>query len=340
MLKTIFTFLSFITLSICQAQYTQIPDKNFEQWLINGAYKAPPIEGKVETRLIKNVSTLNISGWNITDLTGIQDFESLRNFSASGSRFDTLDLSSNLKLQSFVCVDCGITELDFSTNTFLETITCQNNGLKKLIIPPTMTQLKINCTNNSLTNIDVSSAPYLERLVCDSNLLTELDVSTNIRSRIVSCESNRLNRFKVHNKDSFQMTLPTISCRNNPELLCIEVGDSVAFKYYSAISVRKDSIAKYQLECPEIETNISAKEYEKEQDFIIYPNPTSNLVTISANIEFINLTLLNSIGETLLKFNSSNGRYTFNMDEYLPGIYVVRLSSDKGEIRTKKLVKE
>ena len=73
------------------AQYTSIPDSNFEQALIDlGIDSEGTLDGQVLTADIIGVTTLNVSSKGITDLTGIQAFTAL----------ETLHCYSNVLLQT------------------------------------------------------------------------------------------------------------------------------------------------------------------------------------------------------------------------------------------------
>ena len=88
-------------------QYTNIPDQNFELALLNLGYDFV-IDGVVETSSIDTITELQINGKNITDLTGIEEFISLR---------------------SLFCYDNNITNLNLENNTQLFEVTCSDNQL-------------------------------------------------------------------------------------------------------------------------------------------------------------------------------------------------------------------
>ena len=86
------------------AQITNIPDQNFEQHLINeGIDSDGTINGQVLTSDISDVENLDLSWKNLTDLTGIEAFESLKVLDISHSYlnyFSTpLDLSTLISLE-------------------------------------------------------------------------------------------------------------------------------------------------------------------------------------------------------------------------------------------------
>lgn len=110
-MKRIF-FLMFICPIIFNGQNTYIPDDSFEQELINLGLD-DILNDSVSTSAIDTVKYLYISNMGISDLTGIEDFNSL------------LDL---------FCHDNQIQNLDLSYNTNLFEINCNNNQLLSLSV--------------------------------------------------------------------------------------------------------------------------------------------------------------------------------------------------------------
>ena len=72
------TFLLLILLTfLSSAQFTYIPDDNFEQALINLGYDFI-LDDNIETIAIDSITSLYINGLGIVDLTGIASFISLK----------------------------------------------------------------------------------------------------------------------------------------------------------------------------------------------------------------------------------------------------------------------
>ena len=78
LVKYLLCFLFCISTGIGISQNTYIPDDNFEQALINLGYDSGPIDDYVPTSNINSITDLNIFNKNISDLTGIEDFTSLK----------------------------------------------------------------------------------------------------------------------------------------------------------------------------------------------------------------------------------------------------------------------
>ncbi|SVD51279.1 uncharacterized protein METZ01_LOCUS404133, partial [marine metagenome] len=140
---------------------TYVPDNNFEQALIDLGYD-DVLNDFVLTENISGVTSLDVNGKEISDLTGIEDFTALTYLNCNYNQLTRLDVSSNTALITLYCHDMigrSLTSLVLGTNTALTTV---------------------QCNDNSLTALDVSSNTALEKLECHTNHLTSLDVSNNI----------------------------------------------------------------------------------------------------------------------------------------------------------------
>ena len=224
------------------AQYTAIPDPNFEQALIWEGHDNV-IDGKVFTVNINTVTSLNVTFSSISDLTGIEGFTALTHLYCGGNQLSSLDLSQNTALTELICSTNSLTSLDFSQNTALTYLSCgtnpltslnvsQNTGLTHLFCPTTsLTSLdvsqnialtRLNCSGNQITSLDVSQNTSLTQLYCHNNQLTSLDVTQNTALNVLGC-SNQLTSLNV----SQNTALTFLDCDNNL-LTSLDVSQNIA----------------------------------------------------------------------------------------------------------------
>ncbi len=120
---------------------TLIPDPSFENALrhLGLDNDGSTNNGTVITRDIVDLTELNIAdtdlpaGFNtISDLTGIEDFNSLIYLQCFNNQISTMDLSQNTSLQILLCRDNNLTSLDLSQNTGLTQLNCIRNDLTYL----------------------------------------------------------------------------------------------------------------------------------------------------------------------------------------------------------------
>ncbi len=88
-------------------QFTFVPDDNFEQVLINLGVDMI-FDDYVETAGIDTITYLYVSGYNIADLTGVEDFTALEELSCANNTLTSLDLSNNSALFE---VNCSVNQL-------------------------------------------------------------------------------------------------------------------------------------------------------------------------------------------------------------------------------------
>ena len=197
-------------LSLNIGSFTNIPDANFEQALIDLGYDNV-IDGKVITSKIDHIDSLNIPDKSIIDLSGIQDFISLTYLNCNFNQLTSLDVSQNTALTYLICNNNQLTSF-VSQNAALTYLNCNFNQLTSLDVSQNTALTYLRCEGNQLTSLDVSQNTALNILFCSINQLTSLDVSQNLNLFRLVCPENNLNNIDV----SFNTDLITLSCYGNP----------------------------------------------------------------------------------------------------------------------------
>ena len=75
------------------AQITHVPDDNFEQALIDLGYDTGVLDDSVLTANIEKITFLDVRNKSISDVTGIQYFETLLDLQADENNLSNLDIS-------------------------------------------------------------------------------------------------------------------------------------------------------------------------------------------------------------------------------------------------------
>jgi len=191
------------------AQYTAIPDSNFENAL--SAYDDIPNDGQVPTANISSLTTLNVSNQNISDLTGIEDFTALKSLNCKTNNLTSINISSNLNLERLFCSSNNLTTLNVNSNTLLQQLYCDNNQLTSLDISANIGLTRLFCYNNQLTSLNTSANINLVRLYCYNNPIGSLNVSTNTLLKYLFCNNNSLTTLDV----STNLDLIRLYCNDN-----------------------------------------------------------------------------------------------------------------------------
>lgn len=212
--------------------YTAIPDANFEAALETLGYDDISGDGQVPTALIEAITSLDISGKSINDLTGIEAFTALVTLIAGTNNLSSLDLSGNVNLETVQCSMSGLTSINIDNLTNLKNLTLSNNALTALDVSA-LTALEILVLQaNSLTSIDVSKNTNLTSLSLSENQLTSLDVSANTALQDLILSDNAITAIDVsHNTELVWLyaqntSLTTIDLTNNTLLEKLWVNDN------------------------------------------------------------------------------------------------------------------
>ncbi|MEM6719887.1 MAG: lectin-like protein [Bacteroidota bacterium] len=185
------------------ANYTQIPDPNFEARLEALGYDDISGDGQVPTSLIRNVTSLNVDAQNISDLTGIEAFTRLDELRADNNNLTNPDFSQNKVLRRLFLRNNNITVFDLTANTNIQRLLVEGNGM---------------------TDLNLTGVTNLDNLFAAGNNLTEIDLSTNIRLKVVGLGTNNLSRVDIRNGNNTNITIMQLT--NNPNLYCVEVDDA------------------------------------------------------------------------------------------------------------------
>ena len=112
------------------------------------------------TSTVLELTTLDLSSKNISNLQGIETFTGLQHLNLDNNNLSTLNVSENTNLLTLDVGRNNLTNLDITTLTQLTSV---------------------KAFGNALTVIDLSQSPVLEVFNAGSNQLTAIDISNNPR---------------------------------------------------------------------------------------------------------------------------------------------------------------
>ncbi|NMH89390.1 T9SS type A sorting domain-containing protein [Flavivirga algicola] len=313
----------------CRFGETYVPDDNFEQALILLGYDSGPLNDYVPTVNIEARTVLDLSGDNISDLTGIEDFKALQNLNISSNALTTLDLSKNTALTDLDVSNNGLSDLDVSNNTALITINGSGNTLTELNLTANTNVTNLNIANNNFSEFTPSSIASLQLLNCDGNQLVDLDLSMNIALTSLNCASNLLERLNIKNGQN--PNLASLNTQNNLDLTCIETDTGTV---PAGVTWVKDATTEYAIDCHYGETYVPDDAFETALINFGYDSgalddyvPTSSINGISfldvsglgiadlTGIEdFINLSILNFKDNTVANVDLSKNVLLQNLN--------------------------
>jgi len=324
-IKVVTKFIKLLIIAnigLVQAQYTAIPDQNFEQELINqGIDSENVLDGRVLTNDINTVTSLFIGNSNIVDMTGIQDFTALTHLSLYGNEsLTTLNLSHNTLLSSLTCVDNWSLVLDIEnvTTNLQQLRYISNSGYFDLNIGNKPNLVYLNCGGNLSPNLDISQCPNLEILFCNVNTLSNLDTSHNPNLLFIDASMNNINKIDLSSNLDLKIlkvwsnNLERIYLNNNEVLEQLFCGNNDLVTIYiqnnaNTLITNFDATNNPNLQCIFVDdkaystanwTNIDPNSHFVETEFecnslainetdknsvSVYPNPVRNYLFINNN---------------------------------------------------------
>lgn len=146
---------------------------------------------------IENVTSLDVSEKNLSDLSGIEYFVNLTSLDCQKNQLASLNVSSLTKLNILYCQNNQLKTLDVSSLTKLSILSCQNNQLTTLDVSQNTALSNLNCSNNQLSELNVANNPKLQTLSCADNRLEALDIEKNTSLSTLYCNNNQLAELSV-----------------------------------------------------------------------------------------------------------------------------------------------
>lgn len=153
--------------------------------------------GSLSVNEISSVSSMDVHNMQISDLTGIEYFESLESLDCGENEITKLDVSHNANLFTLKCNDCNLTSLTLSNYPYLQELDCSGNTITELDLDFKPNLKYLNCRSNNLNSLDISNNKKLMELYCDNNQLTELILLQNPDLISLSCEGNSFSKLNI-----------------------------------------------------------------------------------------------------------------------------------------------
>lgn len=334
--------------TILQAQYTLIPDPYFEGYLVNiGIDTDGEINGQVLTSDIADETQLLLTANHfITDLTGIEDFESLEILDIYQMDITEIDLSQNINLWRLDISDVSLESLDVSANVNLIQFYLALNYDAGMFTSPID---NIDVSNNVLLNtlrvshtlipeINLTNNMLLSHLILKRTLFTEIDLVNNINLNLLDIRN--MEELKVVNiKNGANWDLNHLDIHDNPNLQCLKVDDPLAviaglIPPYDNWNIENNPLLTITDDC-----NLGVEDNVLNIQVSIYPNPVQAVLYIENSSSYtINaVKMYDVLGRLVLHID--NPTEQLDVSNIASGLLFVQLETDAG-VLVKKVVKE
>jgi len=171
----------------CNAIY--LPDDNFEQALIALGYD-DVMDDTVQRSVITGITSLDISGKNISDLTGIEFFTNLTELNCSDNPINGSMLQNMTKLTKLNCSNTGNYSFNFANLNLLEWLDCSQNNLADLDLQNNNNLNYLDCSNNGISNVAFTFDNPLEYMYCSNNSLFRIETFHLTKLKKLICNNN------------------------------------------------------------------------------------------------------------------------------------------------------
>lgn len=300
--------------------------------------------------LSQNTNLLNLNASDCPSLTSINLTQNLalEQIDIWRSGLTSLDITQNIGLLKINVPNNNLTTLDVTQNTALTRIMIDGNPMSSIDVSQNINLINFHCRNTNITTLDVTDLTNLEYFVFSWNNITDIDLSQNVNLETVYCEVTDLTFIDLSNSPLLKRLTAGgtyFTCLNldngatwrlqtvqlsTDNITCIKVSDLTQLSPYLAPS-------NYRETCPCIDGGQLSTDDFFDTDISIYPNPTLGDIHIELkeNIKLENVEIYNIHGQLVKSFSTLK----INIDDVPSGIYLMKITSDKG-ILMKKIIKK
>ncbi|HEX7415184.1 MAG TPA: T9SS type A sorting domain-containing protein [Bacteroidia bacterium] len=315
-----------------QAQpFVLIPDVNFANYL--GVLIPAAMHGdslNTTSTLVTTMTSLNVSGRSIANLSGVQYFTSLIDLDCSSNSLTSLPTLSNA-LNQLSCEHNALTTLPALPSSLTQ-LDCGANSLASLpTLPNSLTSL--SCYQNSLTSL-LPLPTSLIHLWCNYNSLTSLPSLPNSLT-LLGCDHNNITCFptfptSITYTNNFGIDPNPYNCLPN-HILGMSSTD-LAKPLCAAGNSNGCAVAGIQ-QVAGINEQVT-----------VYPNPASTSINVTlrqAQGTTASIEIYNTIGERVYSSpvgGGKDGALAINVSDLAEGVYTISITTNVGVVNKRVVI--
>ncbi len=214
-MKHLSFLLLFLLAQISFSQDIDIPDPNFLNALIEEGVDSNG-DGVIQVSEVEDVEMLNVENQDISDLTGINYFSSLRILEASNNQIEQVDDINLTLLRTLELTGNNLTHFSIDNLPNLRHLHISENQLTQLSIINSYSLSHLSCNNNLLEEVELINLENLGGLDVSNNKLTELSVASIFLSGSykflnLNCSFNQISSLDFGSLKNFY----SINCSHN-----------------------------------------------------------------------------------------------------------------------------
>lgn len=207
--------------------FTYFPDANFLYYICT-EFDIDE-DGNLDASELDAITSIDISGKDVSDLTGIENFQLLKEIKFSWNPLTTVDLSNNLYLENIECYCTSITSLDLSYNTNLKSLDCSYNKITSLDLSNNTKLTKLRCPGTDITTLDLSKNTKLKELDVAQLTLSSLNISACAELESLNCSNCGLTSINLSGNTKLEYlicsdnNITSIDLSKNSILKCVRL---------------------------------------------------------------------------------------------------------------------
>jgi hypothetical protein len=190
-MKRIVLLLSLLTSTFAIAQATTyVPDDGLEGRLQQLGLDSGPLDDYVYTDVINSLEDFKFLNFIVTDITGLQDFTSLKDLRINGEIKDLSPIENLVALEELSINDVLDTSVDLGALVNLEYLYIDNTSLTSLDVSNSSNLLELSIGTTPMTEINLSNNSLLDDLDISYTNLSQLDLSSCVALTYVAINYN------------------------------------------------------------------------------------------------------------------------------------------------------
>ncbi|MFC4269332.1 T9SS type A sorting domain-containing protein [Polaribacter marinivivus] len=333
--------------------------------------------GKIGTCEAENyINTLVLNNKGIQNPAGLEAFKNITGLNLNDNDFPTLNVTNNTKLIYLYASNCKMVNVSITDLGMLDDLNVSKNNLSSISFSNNFNLTKVDVSENSLTGINLQSLNKLVLFDATSNNINSLNVLSNPNLEILYFANNSLvglanqpimidlasnTKLKQLNVKNTAMSFLELGANSN--LIEVIASDNV-LEYFNMANANNAAISNFDasgnttLGCIQVDSGFtpptswikdgntsysdncstaSVDDNLLKNKISLYPNPFSNLITISnsSSQKIEKIEIYNSLGKRLLFTKET----TIDGYQLTTGVYYAKIYVDNSSF-VKKLIKK
>lgn len=314
------------------AQNINFIDNNFKTALINvlpSSYNAINLngqptkvdtnhDGEIQVSEAINISSLNVNSKNISNLTGLEYFTSLKVITIAGNH---------------------VSEFNFPMLTLMENLDVQNTPLAAIDVSSYVNLKHLTIGNTQISNIDINNLNQLLSLTASGSQLSTIDVSNrpnfyHLRFKNTNVSSIHIKNTSIVYDDFFTQN----DCWANTPLtyICCDAEDVAALTTF--LTNCGHNLANITIDTTQ--TCALSSGAIKSYNIAVYPNPSTGIFHLTLPAVFnANVEVFNTLGQKVFDTSFENQQNTvLDLSPLQKGLYVLKVVNEHGDKFKEKII--